>query len=282
MAWFGRREGAPERGLAPMRTMLPFLVRGRNEGAVYFEEVVDVTRTLAFVEEHARATGRKPSLFQIVLAAVVRTLAERPHLNRFVAGGRIRRRRRIELSFAIKRAMRDDAGLTTAKIAFEPEDDLDRVGERMAAPIGSGRRGEETQSDVEMRWVARLPVVLVRLVMWAQRWLDAMGLLPDALVRSDPLYASVFLANLGSIGLDSAYHHLFEYGTCPLFVTMGRVKKAVVPGEDGAPAVRDVVSLKFSFDERIVDGFYCARSLGALREYVEDPRRLVGGARDTG
>jgi 2-oxoacid dehydrogenases acyltransferase (catalytic domain) len=270
MSILGRAEGPPVANPSSMRRMLPFLIPERNGAAVYFEQIVDVTRTLAFIE----ARGKKVSLFQIVLAAMVRTFVERPDLNRFVASGKRRQRAKIELSFAIKRAMRDDAGLTTTKVAFEPDDDLDRVGDRMALPIREGRAGKKTTSDVEMDWFTRLPAFMLRLIMLLQRWLDALNLLPSAMIRSDPLYTSMFFTNLGSVGLDSAYHHLFEYGTCPFFVAVGKVKKAVLVGEDGAPVVRDVVSLKYSFDERIVDGLYCARSLDVFQRYLEDPSRL--------
>jgi hypothetical protein len=258
--------------------MLPFVIRGRNEAAVYFEQVLDLGETLTFIESRA-AAGEKVTLFQIILAAMLRTLVERPELNRFVAGGRVRQRSKVELSFAIKRAMRDDAPLTTTKVAFDGVEPLGLVGERMYVPVRDGKAGKKTTSDVEMEWFGLLPVVALRLVMWAQRWLDAMGLLPAGMARSDPLYASVFFANLGSVGLDSAYHHLFEYGTCPLFAVVGKVKKAVVVGDDGTPVVRDVVSIKYSFDERIADGLYCARSLETFRKYVETPSLLTEASR---
>jgi hypothetical protein len=274
MSILGRSEGAPVANLPSMRRMLPFLVRGRNEAAVYFEQIVDVTKTLAYIEERGRAAGKMVSLFQIVLAAMARTFVERPDLNRFVIGGKLRMRAQIEFSFAIKRAMCDDAGLTTTKVAFEPDDDIDRVGERMAAPIRAGREGKKTASDHEMDWFTRLPGFVLRAVMVLQRVLDALNLLPGAMIRADPLYASMFFTNLGSVGLDSAYHHLFEYGTCPFFVAVGKVKKAVLVGEGGTPVVRDVVSIKYSFDERIVDGLYCARSLDIFQRYLENPSQL--------
>jgi hypothetical protein len=81
-----------------------------------------------------------------------------------------------------------------------------------------------------------------------------------------PLNASVFVANLGSVGLEAGYHHLWEHGNCPIFCVIGRVK----PGPAGAR----VATLKFSYDERIEDGLYCARSLERLRELIERPEKL--------
>jgi hypothetical protein len=279
MSLWSRREGTPVDDAPPMRRMMPHLMPGRNESAVYFEQIIDVTETLAYLARRNQGAGEKQvTLFQIVLAAMLRTFVERPDLNRFVVGRRLYRRRAIEFGFAIKRAMRDDAGLTTAKVTFDASDDLDAVGAKMRGDIRSAKRGAESKSDVEMRVLTRLPRFLLRFLMACQRWLDYFGLLPYALIEKDPLYSSLFLTNLGSVGLDSAYHHLYEYGTCPFFAALGRVKKAVVPGPDDLPVVRDVVSLKFVFDERITDGLYCARSLELFRTYVMYPDRLEAPA----
>ncbi len=275
MPLMSRREGKLVHDAPPMRRMMPHLMPGRNEAAVYFEQVVDLTKTLAYIDARNAGCGEKAvTLFQIVLAAMVRTMAARPELNRFVVGRRLYQRHDIEFSFAIKRAMRDDAGLTTAKVVFEPDDDLEAVGAKLRGDIHAGKSGKASQSDVEMGVLTRLPRFLLRFIMRCQQVLDYFGLLPYALIRKDPLYASMFFTNLGSVGLDSAYHHLYEYGTCPFFAAIGRVKKAVVPGPEGTPVVRDVVSLKFVFDERIADGLYCARSLELFKGYVEDPERL--------
>ena len=37
---------------------------------------------------------------------------------------------------------------------------------------------------------------------------------------------------------------------------------------------RDVVSIKYSFDERITDGLYCAKSLEIFKQAVENPETL--------
>jgi pyruvate/2-oxoglutarate dehydrogenase complex dihydrolipoamide acyltransferase (E2) component len=36
-----------------------------------------------------------------------------------------------------------------------------------------------------------------------------------------------------------------------------------------------VVTLKWTYDERVEDGLYCARALERLRELIESPEKLV-------
>ena len=39
----------------------------------------------------------------------------------------------------------------------------------------------------------------------------------------------------------------------------------------GRPAVKDMMTIRYSFDERVNDGFYCIKALELLKQLVEDP-----------
>jgi pyruvate/2-oxoglutarate dehydrogenase complex dihydrolipoamide acyltransferase (E2) component len=88
------------------------------------------------------------------------------------------------------------------------------------------------------------------------------------------MYASIFVANLGSVGLDAAFHHNYEYGTIPIFAAVGRTHPAPVVRADGTIVADEIVTLRFTYDERVEDGFYAARALDGLRAYLANP----GGA----
>jgi hypothetical protein len=123
-----------------------------------------------------------------------------------------------------------------------------------------------------------LPAPVLRLGVRAMRRLDAWGLLPAGFTLSDPLYASAFVANLGSVGLDAAFHHLYEYGTIPIFITVGRLHHAPVVLPDGSLGTREQFTLRYTYDERIEDGFYAARALDVLQQMLESPEHLAVGA----
>src|SRR5438094_5369217 len=93
----------------PYRRMMSFLMRGRNESAVYFEQRLDLARTLPWLEQH----GGK--LFPLILHALAATLHERERINRFTIRRRTYQRKGVFLSFAAKKAMNDDAPLATIK-----------------------------------------------------------------------------------------------------------------------------------------------------------------------
>jgi hypothetical protein len=277
MPLFDRPDGAPVPDLPPVRRLIPYLMPGRNESAVYFEQILDATAMLRFLEEWNRAHQVKLTPFHLVIAALGRALHARPGLNRFVSGGRIYQRHACEISFAAKKRFRDDAPIVTLKVALPADAPLAEVRRRLGEAVGEGRSDETRAVDKEMSLALAFEGPLLRLVMRVLRWLDAWNLLPAGFIANDPLYASVFVANLGSVGIDRVWHHLYEYGTVSIFCVIGEVKKRVVPGPDGQPVVKDTLRLRYTFDERINDGFYCAASLGIVRDLLEDPARLLDG-----
>ncbi len=263
-----RSDATLVRGTPAVRRFMPFISPARNHSLVYFSQEVDVEAALEFVERQnrERPDERRLTLFHLILRALTRVLHERPRLNRFVAGGRLWQREGIWLTFSAKTRFDDDAPLVTVKLRLDPHASLDAMIEQIQAALERRRSDHKEPSDREIDWLLRLPPPLVRLAVRLGRALDALGLLPARMIESDPLYASAFLANLGSVGLDAGYHHLWEYGNIPIFCVIGRIR------EDGAGRRR--VVLKYSYDERVEDGLYCARGLERLRELLEKPTEL--------
>lgn len=281
MPLFSRPDGVPVKRPSTLRRFMPYLMPGRNEAVVYLDQTIVVDKTLAWLANQADRE-RPVVLFDVVLAALSQVLTERPQLNRFIAGRRLYQRTDIALSFAVKKRFVDAGKLTTVKVRLQPGADLPTVSQAVRGAVNEGKGEADTASEKEMAVVAALPGFLLRFVMWAQGVLDGWNLLPSAMIENDPLYASMFIANLGSIGLDAPFHHLFEYGSVPVFVTVGRIKKAPVveqglDGEDRV-VVGQVMELRYSYDERIADGFYCASAVERVAELIADPGLLRGAS----
>lgn len=276
MPLFRRSDGDLVRDLPPIRRMLPFLMPGRNESLVFHEQVIDLTATLPFIADWNRTHDRKLTLFHLVLAAIARAFHQRAGLNRFVNHGLVYQRRGVSLSFAAKKSFDDRAPIVTVKLDFPADEPLDAMVGRIVGAVGDGRAGKEKTVDKEMKLAVAVPGFVLRIALAVLRWLDRHNLLPAAMIASDPLYCSAFVANLGSLGIDRAWHHLFEMGTAGVFAVVGVGGKSVEVGTDGQPVVRDTLRIRYTFDERVNDGFYCARSLDLVRAAVEQPMLLAG------
>jgi hypothetical protein len=270
--WF-RADGDLVRDAPLTRRVIPLLMKTRNESAVYFDQSIDATRIEPFLADVRASTGLRVTLLHVLMWCAAQILAERPGLNRFIAGGRIWQRRGVWLSFSMKKGMDDEAAVALVKRRIDPAWPLAELVRVVDVDVATIRRGEETVTDRELKVVLAAPTFVAALAVRLARALDRYGLLPRAFIDADPLFASAIIAPLGSIGLDAPYHHLYEYGSVSIFAAAGAVRDEVVV-VDGAPAVRRVLPIRFTLDERIADGLYCARALDLLRCYVEDPARI--------
>ena len=277
MPLFRRSDGDLVKEVDAVRRMMPYIMRGRNESIVYHTTQWDVTGARVWLRafNRARATKAQATLFHLAAYAIVKTFYARPGLNRFVSGGRIYQRRGMWISFAIKTTLADGAPLRTVKLYFPENETFDEYIDRIAEAVKTGRSEKESRIESEVRLLTKLPGPVLQILLAAARGLDRLNLLPAALLTPDPMYASIFMANLGSIHIDNAYHHLYEYGTCSFFCVLSDAKPTVVTDRSGRSQVRLILQPYWSFDERINDGFYCMKSLEFMRRFIEDPERYV-------
>ncbi len=267
---FGRRADAKQvRDLSTTRRFMPLLSPRRNESLVYFDTEIEVENALKFIEDHnrTRAPDRQMTLFHLYLRSLALAIEARPGVNRFVAGGRLWEREEVWITFSAKQAIVDGAPILTVKRRFDLDQGLDEMVDGVLDRLTRRRGGEKTQSDREVDLTTKLPPFMIRTALWTVRMADYFGLLPKAMIDDDPMMASVFVANLGSVDMDSGYHHLWQYGSCSMFGTMGKVKQRW----DG----KQIMSLKYSYDERIADGLYSGITLRMIKEGVENPEKLL-------
>jgi hypothetical protein len=283
MPLFRRPDGKLVRDESNVRRMMPYLMRGRNESAVYHEQHFDLTKTRPWLRTFNRAHSDHPAtLFHLFLFASAQAFHERPNLNRFVSGGRIYQRNEVALSFAAKKVMEASAPLVTVKLRIDKDEPFHGLPQRIAATIADSRSDRISMVDKELRLALALPGTMLRGVMAALQGLDKVNLMPGSMIEEDPMYATAFMANLGSVGLDNTFHHLYEYGTISMFGAIGTTRKTVVVGPDGKPAVRDGAQIRWTLDERIVDGFYAGQGMKVIQRFVEDPERNIGAATGKG
>ena len=272
-----RFDGTPVPDVHPVRRIMPFIMPTKNGAFVLFEHDIPTAPLVTFLAgvNRDRPRERAVTTFHCVLRAIGIALTEFPRLNRYVAGSRLYARKAVWIAFSAKQRLERDAPLFTAKVDVRPDEPIGAFVDRVLGVLGEGRSGKETPADREIKTFLRLPGPVLRAAVKLQRVLDGWNLYPSSLLVDDPLYASAFVANLGSVGLDAAFHHLYEYGNIPIFATMGRIHKAPVVYENGSVGSREVFRMRYTYDERVEDGFYAARALERLAACLADPATLA-------
>jgi hypothetical protein len=258
----------------PFRRMMTFIMRGRNESVVYFDDYIDVEQLRAYL---VQARERFPvDITHCVVAGVALGLATAPKMNRFVVGHRLYQRDRRWITFSMKRKKMDrEAKLAAVKLDMPDGQTFRELAERIDGKVLIERSDKKTGFDWEMSLLNALPRPALRLAVGLWKVADYYNLLPAALIRSDAMYTSVFVANLGSLKMGAGYHHLYEWGTCSTFVMVGQIEEHPVV-RDGQVVVRERVHVRFSFDERIDDGLNARFGIDTLRAVLEDPFTYLG------
>ena len=178
------------------------------------------------------------------------------------------------MSFVAKKARTDEGEETNVSLTFKDGVTFDEVISKLKRDIKVAKSDEVKDDDATVRFLMGLPRFVIRAFMGLMNWLDFYFEMPKALADIDPLRCSAYIANLGSIGIEAPFHHLFEWGTCSMFIAIGKIGYKVVALEDGSIATRKMVEVKVTLDERIADGFYFARSLELMESYLKNPESI--------
>lgn len=256
----------------PIRRIMLFLMPTRAESIVFFDATADAEALEAFL---ANPPAEGAHVTHVTVAAAAIALAATPKMNRFVKAGRLYQRNSRQLSFSLKRVRLDkEAAISTVKLTMPDGETFAELVGRVQASVKVERSGTKTHTDKEIDFFNLLPRPVLRAGVVILGWLDDHNLLPASFIGPDPLYTSIFIANLGSLGMAAGYHHLFEYGSCPLFIMIGQVEERVV-ARDGVPTVRRVLPVRFTYDERIEDGLNARFGIDRFIRILEDPARYL-------
>lgn len=266
----------------PYRRLMFYIMPTRTESVVFFEELVDARPLLAYLERARPAFGANAT--HAAVAATSVGLACTPRMNRFVAGRRLYQRRGRFVTFSMKRGVAEGqidrkAKLATVKIEMKDGETFRELCERINSDIRLQRSGRTTHADKEFKLFNLLPRPLLWGAARLLRGLDHFGLLPGFFIKDDPLYTSMFVANLGSLKMGAGFHHLYEYGTCPLFMMVGAIEERAMV-IDGEVQVVPVLPLRFSYDERIDDGMNARYGIEAVARVLREPETWLGCLED--
>lgn len=257
--------------LDAVHKIMPYLMANRCEAEVYYVEEIDVTNLLKYIEKinvglekHERTT-----LFHAIITGVAKTIYNRPLLNRYISGKRFYDRKDISLSFVAKNKLEDHSEERLIILEAKSKMTLKDISQKILKVVSKTRQDNSNDMNDFLGIVTSAPRWLLSFIMWLFRKLDFYGLVPSFVSDGDPNYTTVLLSNLGSVKANCCYHHLNNYGTNSIVITVGVIHDKEVNGE-----LRKYVNLGLTLDERIADGIYFAKSAKLLKHILENPELL--------
>lgn len=274
---FGKRpDGRVIRDLEPMQQIMPYILKTRTDSMNMYEDTFPCKPMDLYIKEKAEQ-GIKLSYMHIVIAAVVRLMALRPQLNRFVMNGKIYARPKIWVSFVVHPTLQDGSVGTTIKLCFEGTETILEVAEKINAAIEketTKRVGENDTDKLLRTLMKRIPGPLIKLVINTLLWMDKHNIMPKTIVELSPFHTSFFVTNLKSLGINHIFHHVYEFGTTGLFFAIGKEKRVPVVHHGNEISIQKHMGFGLVSDERFCDGLYFALSLRQLRKFIQNPASL--------
>ena len=272
-----RREGRRLRTLDGLHVATPFIMETRADACNYFSEELDISLADEFVQNQLISGKEGFSMLHVFLAAYVRAVATYPYLNRFVSGQRIYARNEIEVCMVVKKSMSMDSPETAIKVKFEPTDTIYDVYDRFNAAVSSvnSEDGASAGTDSITKFFRKFPRLLFRWTVRAISALDYWGLCPKALMDALPFWGSMIITSMGSLGIKPIYHHLYNFGNLPIFISYGTKRRVTTTDRKGNPITKKVIDMKVVTDERTCDGYQYATAFKYIRKLIENPAVLV-------
>ena len=269
-----RADGRRVRTISPMARVSPYIMKTRNTSQNYIRDEIDTTKIDQYIKEKKAKGMAGFNLMYILIAAYVRTLSQYPGLNRFIAGQEIYARHNIEICLTIKKEMELTAPDTVIKAEFEPDATAEEVYEKINRIIEDYRAAPGGAFDGMAKILSYMPGLLMKFVVFLLQFLDYFGIMPRFISRLSPFHGSFFITSMGSLGIPPIYHHLYDFGNVPVFMSFGAKEHRYVTQPDGSVKHMPYVSFTVVMDERTVDGFYYATALRYMRRLYRNPWQL--------
>lgn len=270
-----RKDGRLLRSFPAYNKFTPFIMKHRNDSCNYFRDSIEVTEIDRWIRQKRTEGYKGLGMLHVFLASYIRTVAIRPGLNRFVNGQRIYTRNNIEILMTVKHALSDDSEESSIKVKFLPSDTIFDIYRKMNDEVDAIKSQEGgNAADKIADTLTKMPRPLFNLAIWLLRAGDYLGILPQSLLDASPFHGSMIITDLGSIGIPPIFHHIYNFGNLPLFISFGMKRRCFELNEHAQMVERKYIDFTVTADERVSDGFYLATSFKYLKHYLRNPNLL--------
>ena len=270
------KEGRRIRSQIPMEAITPFIMPTRCGASNFFSASVGVDKCDELIRQKRAEGMKKFGMIHIFMTAYIRVISQLPGINRFISGQRLYARKNIEICMVMKKNKELNAPETVLKIEATPYETLDTVYNLLSDKIAENKiDGDSNATDTAARVLISLPSIMLRFTVWLLKIIDYIGLLPRFLTKLSPFHGSMFITNMGSLGMPPIFHHLYNFGNMPVFIAMGAKRTVTETDKDGNTLNRRVIDFNVTCDERICDGHYYATAFKKLRRLIENPEQLL-------
>ena len=265
-----RADGYRVRTNDAMYELVPYIMPYRYDASNSVTVDIDLDLMQDYIRK-CRKKGINMSHMSIIIAGALRIASQNPFLNRFVMNRKIYARNHFCVSFVTLQPGKTSD--TVNKLYFNLDDDIFTVNRKVQEAI------ERTQQPTSQNALDKLMASLVRIpflvgaAVGVLKFIDKYFTLPFSIINASPFHTSLFITNLASIRTNAIYHHLYEFGTTGIFISMGQPEKKIEKNGETVDETK-IMPLGIVTDERIANGHYYGRCFRELNRYYRNPELL--------
>lgn len=230
-----------------------FILPTRQEASIFLPMHIHSNDLPRFLKQN------QIKLFTWIVYACIQTVKAYPSLNQFVMNNRLYAHRKYILATTMKQNKEISDNNHVVKLLFDEHSTVYDIQASLDFEANKVRNSQVGSISPLFSVLGALPSFIFKLVLWGGQKLNDFDLLPNQIIKQDPLHSSIMIANLGSIQGQSVYHHLFNWGTTSIFMTFGFLS------EDGS------LDITFTLDERISEGMVFFKALNHFKTILENP-----------
>lgn len=266
-----RADGVRLRNIDPMYNVAAHIMDKRYDAMNMIELDIPVEPIQKYINAK-RKEGINISHMAVILAAYLRTVAEFPELNRFIVNKKMYARNEIAVGMVVLKSGQGSHG-TMSKMYLDYENTIFDVNNIINDYVEANRyQPDNNKTEKLIKVLLSLPGLL-NVGVKIFKFMDKYGLLPKSIIDASPFHISLLISNLASIRTNHIFHHVYEFGTTSVGITMGNSRE--VPKRVGGEIIHEkCIPLGVVMDERICSGSYFAVAFRKMKKYLEDPTLL--------
>ncbi len=266
-----RKDGIRLKNAEPMYTVAAHIMDKRTDSMNMITLDIPLEPIQKYINEK-RKQGIRLSHIAVFLAAFAQTVAEFPQLNRFVVNSNIYARNELAVGMVVLKSGETSDG-TMSKMYFKPDNTVFEVNDIINEYVEANRNTPEDNGTEKMIKVLLGIPGLLRVGVKVFKFLDKHNLLPKKIIDISPFHNTMVISNLASIRTNHIYHHIYDFGTTSLVITIGNSRE-VAKRKGGEIVYEKCMPLGVVMDERICSGSYFAIAFRKMKQLLSNPELL--------
>ena len=160
-----------------------------------------------------------------------------------------------------------------SKMYFKPDNTVFEVNDIINEYVEANRNTPEDNGTEKMIKVLLSIPGLLRVGVKIFKFLDKHNILPKKIIDISPFHNTMVISNLASIRTNHIYHHIYDFGTTSLLITIGNSRE-VAKRKGGEIVFEKCMPLGVVMDERICSGSYFAIAFRRMKQLLSNPELL--------